>query len=136
MAQAARAYQEQIQPQWRQAPAPAPRFRVLPGNGQDAAQRQSLSPQVLFLFKLVLATMIFVACLGGLRVWITTATVQELIESQSIIQAISEARATGMELEVKHSVLANPNRIQEIASEQLGMSPAAQVAYLDAATAK
>ena len=86
----------------------------------------------MLLFKMVIAMVVFVSLVAGLRVWVTTATVQELIESQSITQSITEARAAGMELEVKHSVLANPNRIQEIASEQLGMSPASQVAYLDA----
>lgn len=132
MAQSARAYQEQYQSQWQEAPARSPRFTVLPGKGQDAAHQQGLSPQVLFLFKMVLTMVVFLSAIAGLRVWITTVTVQELIQSQAITQSITEARATGMELEVKHSVLANPNRIQEIASEQLGMSPASQVAYLDA----
>ena len=99
---------------------------------RDAASQQALSPQALFLFKMVIAMVVFVSLVAGLRVWITTATIQQLIDSQNITQSITEARAAGMELEVRYSVLANPNRIQEVASEQLGMSPASQVAYLDA----
>ena len=132
MAQPARAYQEDYQSRWQEAPVRSPRFTVLPGKGQDIARQQGLSPQALFLFKMVLAAAVFITVIAGLRVWVTTITIQELIQSQEIAQSITEARAAGMELEVKHSVLANPNRVQEIASEQLGMSPASQVAYLDA----
>ncbi|NLG10232.1 MAG: hypothetical protein GX562_01670 [Coriobacteriaceae bacterium] len=132
MAQAARAYQDQYQTRWQQAPVRSPHFTVVSGKARDTANQQALSPQAMLLFKMVIAMVVFVSLVAGLRVWVTTATVQELIESQSITQSITEARAAGMELEVKHSVLANPNRIQEIASEQLGMSPASQVAYLDA----
>ncbi len=132
MAQAARAYRGQYQTQWQEAPDRSPRFTVVPGKARDAASQQALSPQALFLFKMVIAMVVFVSLVAGLRVWITTATIQQLIDSQNITQSITEARAAGMELEVRYSVLANPNRIQEVASEQLGMSPASQVAYLDA----
>lgn len=132
MGSAARAYM----PERRQREVPAPSFEVLPGRGEDAARRSGLSPQAVFAFKIVIAVAVFLGIVCGVRVWLTAATVGVLMDTQTLTASVSEARALGSELEVQQSILANPTRIQSVASEDLGMGPASQVAYLDVSSAK
>jgi cell division protein FtsL len=58
------------------------------------------------------------------------------MSSQQITSQIESAYSTSADLEVKRSVLASPSRIQSIASEQLGMGPAASISYLDVSNAR
>ncbi|MDR3307807.1 MAG: hypothetical protein LBS58_02755 [Coriobacteriales bacterium] len=127
MAQAARAY---TQPQRRVREPERPPLRVLPGNGTKARPQQQTMPYARALLGIFLVSVLFVCVVCGVRIAVATATVQTLMSSDAITQSLGEARAAGLELEVRYSVAANPNHIQEAAAQQLGMAPAEQVSYL------
>jgi hypothetical protein len=69
--------------------------------------------------------------IGIASISFSNATVQILLESDAVSESIANARSTGLELEVKHSVAANPARIQDAAAA-LGMVPTEQIPTLDA----
>ncbi|MDR2196651.1 MAG: hypothetical protein LBO07_01645 [Coriobacteriales bacterium] len=132
MAQAAYAYQSSARRTHRQERETfaQPDLRVLPGKGSDRARQAALSPQLQALFGVLLFAVLFLSAICGVRVAFANATLQMLIETQSINQATIEARAYGTELEVAYSLATNPEHIQELAAEQLGMTPDEQVEYL------
>jgi cell division protein FtsL len=128
MAQAARAY-SQAEPYIREVPR-AP-LRVLPGKAPQVEVQKALDPFKHTLFKIAIFSALFIGLVLCVRVAVVTQIVDNLIVSEQISQNIEDARAAGLQLEVQHSIAANPTHIQELAAEELGMAPAAQVGYLD-----
>jgi hypothetical protein len=65
------------------------------------------------------------------RIALSNLTVQMMLNGEQIANEITTARSMGLELEVRHSVATNPNRVQDAATK-LGMLPDNQVATLAA----
>jgi len=130
VAQAAYAYQQPARRLQEVKPSYRPQIREVPGRktaGQTAARpRNMLLPALAVIISLLLMT----ATVAGLRVAIHAATLQTVVDSESISSEIADARAEGLRLEVEYSIATNPDRIQQMAAEQLGMGPDSQVDYL------
>jgi len=71
---------------------------------------------------------------GLTSISVSNATIQMLVNAESVSESILEARSIGLELEVQHSIATNPIRIQE-AAVGLGMGPALSTATLEASSA-
>lgn len=126
MASAARAYAQQ-QP----LESPRPDLRVLPGKGRDYASNLGVSPFVMTCFKIAVVAILVLAAIGVARVWFTAATVSTLMDSENLTSQIDTARATGANLEVQQTVLANPTRIKAYATDNLGMVTTTAIEYMD-----
>ncbi len=96
-------------------------YRVIPGQGTDAKRAHGLSLGVVRSFKSIIVFAVCLLAVCGVRVWMSVSTVQALQASSNIQTQIEDARAAGNELEIEHSVLANPTRIQKQA-KSMGMS--------------
>ncbi|MDR3314925.1 MAG: hypothetical protein LBS98_00360 [Coriobacteriales bacterium] len=137
MAQAAYAYQEPAR-RYRETERPLPQrppLRVLPGKKAAPKKRtttQLLSAsQIKTLFTVVVCAGLFIALVCGVRVALSTMTYETLLSSEAISSDIAAARNEGNLLEVQYSVATSPSRIQQKASEELGMAPASQVELLN-----
>lgn len=97
------------------------RYRVIEGEGKSAQHAPKLSLGAVRSFKAILAVVAVLAVVCSVRVFMSVSTVQALEASAHLQTQIEEARATGNDLEIRHSVLANPASIQKKASK-LGMS--------------
>lgn len=103
-----------------------PDVRVIPGRNQD---HRTLNPQLVTAFKLAIALLMVMAVVCGIRVWFSVSTVQALENIEALESSIDNAYATGHELEIKHAVLASPERIQTQA-KKLGMGPASKTTFI------
>ena len=74
---------------------------------------------------LIAAAVVF-AIICSARVWLSTSTVQALENVETLQASVSDARSAGNELEIEHSTLTNPTRIQSEA-KSIGMSYANDV---------
>lgn len=97
------------------------RYRVIPGEGQSKQRAKGLPKVVISNFSLFVAILLVLTVVCGVRVFLSVATVQALQSSATVQEQIEEARATGNDMEIRHSVLAKPARIQKEAAK-LGMS--------------
>lgn len=97
------------------------RYRVITGEGRSAQHAPKLSLAAVRGFKAVIAAVVLLAVVCSVRVFMSVSTVQALEASAHLQTQIEEARATGNDLEIRHSVLANPASIQRKAAK-LGMS--------------
>jgi len=70
-----------------------------------------------------------VACIA-----ITNATVQLMMNTESVSKSIMEERSAGVKLEVQYSIATNPARIQDAAAG-LGMQPDPNIKTISAANA-
>ncbi len=97
------------------------RLRVIEGEGRSAQHAPKLTMAAVHGYKaaMVIIAVLAVVCLA--RVFMSVSTVQALEASASLQTQIEEARATGNELEIQHSVLSNPATIQKKAAK-MGMS--------------
>lgn len=100
--------------------SPRKRYKVIPGGNNDPRARV-LPKSVVHGFKAIIAVIAVLAVVCGVRVWLSVSTVQALASTNTIQEQIEEARAAGNDLEIQHSVLANPTRIQKQA-KNLGMA--------------
>lgn len=97
------------------------RIRVIDGEGKSAQHAPKLSLGAVRSFKAVIAIVAVLAVVCSIRIFMSVSTVQALEASANLQTQIEEARATGNDLEIRHSVLANPASIQKKAAK-LGMS--------------
>ena len=97
------------------------RYRVITGEGKSAQHAPKLSMGAIRSFKAVIAIVAVLAVVCSIRIFMSVSTVQALEASAHLQTQIEEARATGNDLEIRHSVLANPASIQRKAAK-LGMS--------------
>ncbi len=100
--------------------APARRLRVIKGAGHSAQHAPKLSLAAVHGFKAAIVVIAVLAVVCLVRVFASVSTVQALEASASLQTQIEEARATGNELEIQHSVLSNPTSIQKKAAK-MGM---------------
>lgn len=107
-------------PQRKRQESPRKRYRVIPGGNNDPRAR-ALPTGIVHGFKAIIAVIAVLAVVCGVRVWFSVSTVQALASTNAIQEQIEEARAAGNDLEIQHSVLANPTRIQKQA-KNLGMA--------------
>lgn len=123
MAQAARAYQYSAYPEYADQGFSASDVRAMRTGGDRNAEQ---SPNLLATIgRLAAFVIVLVAALSFARIALTNAAVTTMIESDSISAQITEARATGVELEMKQSVLTSPAAINS-AAKRLNMdSPGA-----------
>ena len=96
-------------------------YKVIEGEGRSSERAAKLSDFAVHSFKTVIAVVAILAVVCSLRVFLSVSTVQVLEASASLQTQIEEARATGNDLEIRHSVLANPTSVQKKAAK-LGMS--------------
>jgi hypothetical protein len=130
MAQAAYAYQQPARRNREQEVPARPDLKVLPGRGTDRAAQAALSPQLRAFCGVLIFAVLFISVICGVRGARSAVTLQVVIETQAINESIAQARAEGIELEVQYSIATNPDLIQQLAAEQLGMGPDDQVEYL------
>ena len=91
---------------------------VRTGGAPREEQQKSLLPTLGVLAAIVL---VVVAALCFARIALTNAAVTTLIESDALSAQISQARSTGVSLEMQQSVLSSPNAINS-AAKRLGMA--------------
>ena len=115
--------QPQQAPRPNRNPQSQPRrnWRVIPGEGRSAQHAPKLSMAAVHGFKAAMAIVVVLAVVCLARVFMSVSTVQAMEASASLQTQIEEARATGNELEIQHSVLSNPTTIQKKAAK-IGMS--------------
>lgn len=136
MAQAARAYSSrystapQRTPRRGAQPTPRPDVRVIPGSGVG---HKTLSPALVHGFKIAVAIAVVLIAICSVRVWLSASTVQTLKNIETLETNIEKAYAAGSELEIEHSTLASPVRIQNEASK-LGMGVPDKKIYLKVRT--
>lgn len=113
-------------PKLKQQPALRPDVVVIPGGAKNNPQFQTLSERSTFIFKMLIAAAVVFAIICSARVWLSTSTVQALENVETLQASVSDARSAGNELEIEHSTLTNPTRIQSEA-KSIGMSYANDV---------
>ena len=129
MAQTAYAYNET---RVRRAPEPQrPYLRSIPGRNQGTEARPAAASLVQTMLVVCACCFVFAMAVGFVNVGVSNATVQILMSSDTLSAQIYEARAAGHELDVQHSLAANPVRIQD-AAKLLGMVPSDHVTTLEA----
>lgn len=125
MAEAARAYRQSAYPDHgfeRQFSASDVRAIRTAGNAKQEAQPSLLATAG----RLAAVVIVLVAVLSFARIALTNAAVTTLIESDAIAAQISEARSSGVGLEMQQSVLSSPTAINS-AVKRLGMIAPAKV---------
>lgn len=125
MAGAAPAYRYDY-PERARTPYREPDLRVLRGRGAHATP---LNPQLVTLAKIGAVVLVVVALVCCARVAFTAATVTSSIASDTLSTQISDVRSTTGDLEVRQSMLANPQNVERQA-KGLGMVPAGEVASI------
>lgn len=106
-----------------------PSFEVLPG-GRNADGTKTASQAVVLFAKLVIAGILIFACIGVIRITLSSATVALAMESKQIDRQIEEVRDEGSALEVERSSLSNPTRIKSEASA-IGMRLPGDTKFMD-----
>ena len=120
MAEAARAYQQTALPKY----APERQFSasdVRAVRSSGAPQQEAQSSLLVTIGKLAAIVIVLVAALSFARIALTNAAVTTLIESDALAAQISEARTSGVSLEMQQSVLSSPNAINS-AAKRLSMA--------------
>ncbi len=111
--------------------SPRPKLRTIEGQARDPKTQAQTAPWARTLVVMSVLVLVVMATVSVVRVSIANATVQMMQASEQTSVAIDQARAAGIELEVKHSVVNNPTRIQDNAAS-LGILPASQPATVQA----
>lgn len=108
---------------WDAHPAPAsrPALEVIEGEGLDARERQSLDPSSRFAFKLFLMVVGIVGILSICRIQLTVQCVDSLMTNSQLRAEVSEARDRVQSLAVEKSTLESAERIDRIATQNLGL---------------
>ncbi|MDR2672201.1 MAG: hypothetical protein LBC35_02685 [Coriobacteriales bacterium] len=119
--------QDAVAPQAR----PAPQLKALPGKGLGARTRPDIQPWATTAAVMAAVVIAVLASVCVARIALSNLTVQMMLNGEQIANEITTARSMGLELEVRHSVATNPNRVQDAATK-LGMLPDNQVATLAA----
>lgn len=109
-----------------------PRVRVVPGQGTRTST-QTIPSTVVFMAKTLAVVLVVAALLCFARIAIGSATVATSVQSQQLESRISDARASGNNLEVQQSSLSNPTRVKAEAS-RLKMAAPESVGVIDLGT--
>lgn len=103
------------------APSPRPALEVLEGEGLDARERKTLNQSSKFTFYLFLSVVAIVSLLAVARVQLTVQCVAALSENAQLQTEVSEAKDRVQSLAVEKSTLGSAERIERIATQNLGM---------------
>lgn len=108
------------------APALQPEYesdvRVIRPDRQTQVQQQpSMLPTMVAMAAIII---IVVAVLSFARIVLTSSAVVTMIENETISSQITEARSTGISLEMEQSVLKNPSAIRAQAKQLNMVAPA------------
>lgn len=95
---------------------------VMEGGGRDARTRAGAMPLSMSLAYLVVGFVFLFALLGGVRVTLSALTVQCLSDVSAANSTVSSARMERTQLQADRSQLLAADRIQRIATQNLGMS--------------
>ena len=79
--------------------------------------------------KMAVIVLVVVTALAFARIALTNAAVTTMIESDVLSAQITEARTSGVSLEMEQSVLANPSAVKA-AAKKLGMAAPAEVGVI------
>ena len=112
-------------------PLPRPALRTIEGQGRGVRVQPAVAPWAKTLVVMCAVVFVTLATVSIARVSIANATVQMLQAAEQTNTAIIQARAEGLELEVRHALANNPTRIQDLAAA-LGILPASSVETLAA----
>ena len=127
MANAARAYSFNAYPDFApEQPRRTPVRAVRTGKRPDSQANAEL---LVTAARLAAVVFVFVAVLCFARIALTNAAVTTMIESDAISTQISEARTSGVSLEMEQSVLSSTNALNA-AVKRLGMSAPGSIGAL------
>ena len=121
--------QQQRSPRAQAIPLERPKLRAIEGQGRGpeaAAKAKPVAiptPQLRALAAISVVVFLVFTTASVAKVSIANATVQLLQTADDISLAIDQARTTGLELEVRHSLENNPTKIQDAAAVR-GILPA------------
>ncbi len=99
----------------------APELRAYDGAGLDAAARREIDPARRRAFRLFVAVVAVVCALGILRVQMTVWCVEALSENAELRSQTAEAEELARDLAVESSELSSAERIERIATQNLGL---------------
>lgn len=107
------------------APELQPEYRsdvhvVRTGRSLQTQQQPSLLPTLVKMAAVVIVT---IAILSFARIMLTSNAVVTMIENESLSSQITEARSTGISLEMEQSVLKNPSAIRAQAKQMNMVAP-------------
>lgn len=100
---------------------PRPAFEVLEGEGLDRQARSALDPRWRRVFAIFLAGLAIVSGLAVARVQLTVRCVEALSENTRLQVEVDEGEDLLRSLAVEESTLASAERIERIATQNLGM---------------
>ncbi len=106
-----------------------PDVRVIPGRKSSNPALQGLSSGAISFFRFAMVALVIFAIIGCGRVMFSAATVENLQDINRLESALAAEQATSQELEIQHSVLSQPSRIEKKA-KALGMSSPDKVKYI------
>lgn len=98
---------------------------VVPGGASTNPSMQTMSAFGIYAIKAIVAIVAVIAIAFCARVWFSISTVQSMESIESLQASVDEARTAGNELEIEHSTLSNPTRVQSEA-KNIGMSYATE----------
>lgn len=104
---------------------PRPELRTVEGKVSDAQTRTQHVPWTRTVAVMSAVLVIVLASVSIGRVSIANATVRMMQGSGQVSNAIAQARAAGLELEVQYSLANNPTRVQDAAAA-MGILPSSQ----------
>lgn len=112
---------------YRQSAAPRPQrqpnVRVVPGR----RPAETVSPAVVAAVKIFVVVMAVFAIVACVRIGLAAATVNTMLQTESISQQVDNLKSGSANLEVRESTLSSPTNVKNVASTQLGMSQATEV---------
>lgn len=124
MANSSVAYRWDAYPDFRQENQRSADVRAVRTGGR--AQPDSHADLLVLAAKLAAVVLVLVAALSFGRIALTNAAVTTMMESDTISSQITEARSTGVSLEMEQSVLSSKSALNA-AIKRLGMSAPATV---------
>ena len=101
------------------APGSDPERRF--GVQRTGSPAQTTTPILVTAAKMAVIVLVVVTALAFARIALTNATVVTMIEADSISSQITQARSSGVSLEMEQSVLSNTSAIKA-AAKRLGMA--------------
>lgn len=122
MARATTAYRYNADYEYAHNRGVRPDVRVVRGN--RSRTETSNVPSLITLAKVVAVVLVVLAVVGCLRVGLASATVSEMLESDTLNSEISDARSEGTTLEMQQSSLLSPSTLSASASELNMSAPA------------
>ena len=128
MASTARAYAPKRR--YEEVPRPRPRIEVHPGQYRRADAGQYA--RAMSVFKIVVVAVALLTVMAVARIWLTSASLDVLTQTNAVESSIEESREIGDSLDAQYYALSNSTSIREYAANTLGMvAPGASAEVID-----